>query len=185
MFGGKDKEEKDKVVDKNAGTAGDMAGETYLPDDNLFNAPVRNMTSATLEDGLVNQTIDPTLSDYDDDTANIIKRRNLAGLDGEGTEEIDYTGMRGGTSLSKLGIKNRQVVGDQLQTDDTMYGGVSESLKELNAEASASPNVINIQNNSNVNSQSSSGTTVSGFVDHEPDTSFKYIRSGATGSDQF
>lgn len=185
-LGGKeDKKESSAVADKNAGTAGDMAGETYLPDDNLFNAPVRNMTSATLEDGLVNQTIDPTLSDYDDDTANIIKRRNLAGLDGEGTEEIDYTGMRGGTSLSKLGIKNRQVVGDQLQTDDTMYGGVSESLKELNAEASASPNVINIQNNSNVNSQSSSGTTVSGFVDHEPDTSFKYIRSGATGSDQF
>lgn len=187
-FGGKDEpKEKTEVADKNAGTAGDMAGEAYLPDDNLFNAPVRNMTSATLEDGLVNQTVDPTLSDYDDNSAKIIAQRQIAGMDGIGTEEIDYTGVRGGTSLSQLGIKKRQVVGDQLQVDDTMYGGVSESLKELNAESAAvsQPNIINIQNNSNVNSNSSSGTTVSGFVDHEPDTSFKYIRSGATGSDQF
>ena len=187
-FGGKDEpKEKTEVADKNAGTAGDMAGEAYLPDDNLFNAPVRNMSSATLEDGLVNQTVDTTLSDYDDNSAKIIAQRQMASMDGEGTEEIDYTGMRGGTSLSQLGIKNRAVVGNQLKGDDTMYGGVSESLKELNAEnaaVSSQPNIM-IQNNSNVNSNSSSGTTVSGFVDHEPDTSFKYIRSGATGSDQF
>jgi hypothetical protein len=186
FFGGKDKEEKDKVVDKNAGTAGDMAGETYMEDQST--APVRNMSSATLEDGLVNQTVDTTLSDYDDNSAKIIAQRQMASMDGEGTEEIDYTGMRGGTSLSQLGIKKRQVVGNQLQTDEGtgMYGNVSESLKELNAESAASPsNVINIQNNSNVNSQSSSGTTVSGFVDHEPDTSFKYIRSGASGSSDF
>ena len=145
------------------------------------------MSSATLEDGLVNQTVDTTLSDYDDNSAKIIAQRQMASIDGEGTEEIDYTGMRGGTSLSQLGIKNRAVVGNQLKGDDTMYGGVSESLKELNAEnaaVSSQPNIM-IQNNSNVNSNSSSGTTVSGFVDHEPDTSFKYIRSGATGSDQF
>jgi len=187
-FGGKDEPEKESaVVDKNAGTAGDMAGETYLPDENLNNAPVRNMTSATLEDGLVNQTVDTSLSDYDDNSAKIIARRQIANMDGISEDEIDYTGVRGGTSLSKLGIKKRQVVGDQLEVDDTMYGGVSESLKELNAEnaaVSSQPNIM-IQNNSNVNSNSSSGTTVSGFVDHEPDTSFKYIRSGATGSDQF
>ena len=186
FFGGKDKEEKDKVVDKNAGTAGDMAGETYMEDQST--APVRNMSSATLEDGLVNQTVDTTLSDYDDNSAKIIAQRQMASMDGEGTEEIDYTGMRGGTSLSQLGIKKRQVVGNQLQTDEGtgMYGNVSESLKELNAENAASPsNVINIQNNSNVNSQSSSGTTVSGYVDHEPDTSFKYVRQSATGSMEF
>jgi len=188
FFGGKDKEEKDEAVrDKNAGTAGDIAGEASFADFDDGNAPVRNMSSARLEDGLVNQTVDPTLSDYDDNSAKIIAQRQMAGMDGTGTEEIDYTGVRGGTSLSQLGIKKRQVVGDQLTGDDTMYGGVSESLKELNAESAAvsQPNVINIQNNSNVNSQSSSGTTVSGFVDHEPDTSFKYIRSGASGSDEF
>jgi hypothetical protein len=163
-----------------------MAGETYMEDQST--APVRNMSSATLEDGLVNQTVDTTLSDYDDNSAKIIAQRQMASMDGEGTEEIDYTGMRGGTSLSQLGIKKRQVVGNQLQTDDGMgmYGNVSESLKELNAENAASPsNVINIQNNSNVNSQSSSGTTVSGYVDHEPDTSFKYVRQSATGSMEF
>jgi len=109
-------------------------------------------------------------------------------MDGIGTEEIDYTGMRGGTSLSQLGIKKRQVVGDQFQTDDTMgmFGNVSESLKELNTEnAAVSSQPVLIQNNSSVSSQSSSGTTVSGFVDHEPDTSYKYIRSGASGSDEF
>lgn len=186
-FGDKDKSKEEDGSNKGAeyGTGASMGAETDYDVGNDFNAPVRNMTSATLEDGLVNQTVDPTLSDYDDNSAKIIAQRQIAGMDGAGTEEIDYTGVRGGTSLSQLGFKKRQVVGDQLQTDDTMYGGVSESLKELNAEASASPNVINIQNNSSVNSNSSSGTTVSGFVDHEPDTSFKYIRSGATGSDQF
>jgi len=187
FFGGKDKEEKDKVVDKKAGTAGDMAGETYMEDQST--APVRSMSSATLEDGLVNQTVDTTLSDYDDNSAKIIAQRQLAGMDGEGTEEIDYTGMRGGTSLSQLGVKKRQVVGNQLKTDDGMgmYGNVSESLKELNTESAAganAPNVI-IQTNSNVNSNQTSGTNVSGFVDHEPDTSFKYIRSGASGSSDF
>jgi hypothetical protein len=64
---------------------------------------------------------------------------------------------------------------------------VSELLKQLDQENASfsTPNVTNIQNNSNVNSQQTSGTTVSGFVDHEPDTSFKYIRSGASGSDEF
>jgi hypothetical protein len=186
-FGGKDEPKEDTSnKSKDYGTAGSMGAETDYYVDNE-NAPVRNMTSATLEDGLVNQTVDTTLSDYDDNSAKIIAQRQMASMDGEGTEEIDYTGMRGGTSLSQLGIKNRAVVGNQLKGDDTMYGGVSESLKELNAEnaaVSSQPNIM-IQNNSNVNSNSSSGTTVSGFVDHEPDTSFKYIRSGATGSDQF
>jgi len=188
FFGGKDKEEKDEAVrDKNAGTAGDIAGEASFADFDDGNAPVRNMSSARLEDGLVNQTTQTDLFDYDDNSAKIMAQKQMAGMDGEGTEEIDYATVRGGTSLSQLGIKKRQVVGDQFTGDDTMYGGVSESLKELNTESAAvsQPNVINIQNNSNVNSQQSSGTTVSGFVDHEPDTSFKYIRSGASGSDEF
>ena len=181
-LGGKDEpKEKTEVADKNAGTAGDMAGEAYLPDDNLFNAPVRNMSSARLEDGLENQTVDPTLSDYDDNSAKILAQRQIAGMDGIGTEEIDYTGMRGGTSLSQLGIRNRSVIGDQMGDDST-----TGSLKELNTEnAAVSSQPVLIQNNSSVSSQSSSGTTVSGFVDHEPDTSYKYIRSGASGSDEF
>ena len=54
----------------------------------------------------------------------------------------------------------------------------SDALKVLQSEAQTldKPNVTNIQNNSNVNSQQSTGTTIAGFVDHEPDTSFKYVR---------
>ena len=140
-----------------------------------------------LNSRLENQRISE-MGDYHDDSQKFLNQRQMADMDGLGTEEIDYSGIRGGTSLSQLGIKKRQVVGNQLQTDEGtgMYGNVSESLKELNAESAASPsNVINIQNNSNVNSQSSSGTTVSGFVDHEPDTSFKYVRQSATGSTEF
>ena len=185
-LGGEDKEKQEDGSNKSKdyGTAGSMGAETDYYVDNE-NAPVRDMRSATLEDALVNQTIDPTLSDFDEETGRIMTQRQMAGMDGEGTEEIDYTGIRGGTSLSQLGIKKRQVVGNQLKTDDTMYGGVSESLKELNEENAAvsQPNIINIQNNSNVNSNQSSGTNVSGYIDHEPDTSFKYVRSGP--SDQF
>jgi hypothetical protein len=182
---GKGDDEKAKPAA--AGTAGDMAGETYMEDDNFFKTPVRSPSSATIEDGLENQTI-TEMGDYNDDSQKFLNQRQMADMDGLGTEEIDYSGIRGGTSLSQLGIKKRQVVGNQLQTDDGMgmYGNVSESLKELNAQNTAeSAKVINIQNNSNVNSQSSSGTTVSGFVDHEPDTSFKYVRQSATGSMEF
>jgi hypothetical protein len=181
FFGGDDEEEKQLGNrDPKAGTAGDIAGEASFADFDDGNAPVRNMSSARLEDGLeVTQT---NLSDFDDNSANIIAQRQMAGMDGTGNEEIDYTGIRGGTSLSQLGIKDRDVVGNQMQNDS-----VSELLKQLDQENASfsTPNVTNIQNNSNVNSQQTSGTTVSGFVDHEPDTSFKYIRSGASGSDEF
>ena len=183
FFGGDDEEEEEKQLgnrDPKAGTAGDIAGEASFADFDDGNAPVRNMSSARLEDGLA--ITDTSLSDFDDNSAKIIAQRQMAGMDGTGTEEIDYTGVRGGTSLSQLGIRNRSVIGDQMGDDST-----TGSLRRLNEESAnvSNPNVVNIQNNSNVNSQQTSGTTVSGFVDHEPDTSFKYVRSGATGSDEF
>src|SRR6056300_1234651 len=97
FFGGKDKEEKDEAVrDKNAGTAGDIAGEASFADFDDGNAPVRNMSSARLEDGLENQVVDPTLSDFGDDSNKIVAQRQMAGMDGVGSDEIDYTGVRGG-----------------------------------------------------------------------------------------
>ena len=71
-------------------------------------------------------------------------------------------------------LAERQVVGNNMADgSDT-----SDALKMLQSEAGVldKPIVTNIQNNSNVTSQNSSGTTVSGFIDHEPDTSFKYVR---------
>jgi hypothetical protein len=183
---GLSKGDDEKAKPAAAGTAGDTAGETAYEVDNE-KAPIRSPSSATIEDGLENQTI-TEMGDYNDDSQKFLNQRAYGDIDGLGTEEIDYSGVRGGTSLSQLGIKKRQVIGNQLQTDEGtgMYGNVSESLKELNAENAASPpNVINIQNNSSMSSQSSSGTTVSGYVDHEPDTSFKYVRQSATGSTEF
>ena len=71
-------------------------------------------------------------------------------------------------------LAERQVVGNNMADgSDT-----SDALKFLQNEAQTmeKPVVTNIQNNSNVNSQQSTGTTIAGFVDHEPDTSFKYVR---------
>ena len=71
-------------------------------------------------------------------------------------------------------LAERQVVGNNM-ADGT---DTSDALKFLQNEAQTmeKPVVTNIQNNSNVNSQQSTGTTIAGFVDHEPDTSFKYVR---------
>ena len=51
-------------------------------------------------------------------------------------------------------------------------------LKSLETESAKSSqnSVINIQNNTNQTNSQSSATNVSGFLDHEPDTSFKYVR---------
>jgi len=71
-------------------------------------------------------------------------------------------------------LSDRQVTGNNMADgSDT-----SDALKSLQNEANVlgKTSVTNIQNNSNVTSQNSSGTTVSGFIDHEPDTSFKYVR---------
>ena len=71
-------------------------------------------------------------------------------------------------------LAERQVTGNVMADgSDT-----SDALKFLQNEAQTmeKPVVTNIQNNSNVNSQQSTGTTIAGFVDHEPDTSFKFVR---------
>ena len=41
---------------------------------------------------------------------------------------------------------------------------------------SSQNSVVNVQNNTNQNNSQSTATNVSGFLDHEPDTSFKYVR---------
>src|SRR5210317_607283 len=179
FFGGDDEEEEKQLGnrDPKAGTAGDIAGEASFADFDDGDAPVRNMSSARLEDGLeVTQT---NLSDFDQG-ANQIMANNLNQQMME--DEANYL-YRRPTGREQGLVASRSVVGNQM-TDGT---SMLEELGDLNRESAmmSQPNVINVQNNSNVNSQQTSGTTVSGFVDHEPDTSFKFIRSGATGSDEF
>ena len=71
-------------------------------------------------------------------------------------------------------MKSKSVIG---QTSDGIP--TPQKLEDLQKELKSyeERNVIQVNNNSQVNSNSSNGTTVSGFVDHEPDTSFKYIRN--------
>src|SRR6056300_459470 len=180
-LGGDDEEEEKQLGnrDPKAGTAGDIAGEASFADFDDGNAPVRNMSSARLEDGLENRVVQSNLSDFDQG-ANQIMANNLNQQMME--DEANYL-YRRPTGREQGLVASRSVVGNQM-TDGT---SMLEELGDLNRESAmmSQPNVINVQNNSNVNSQQTSGTTVSGFVDHEPDTSFKFIRSGATGSDEF
>ena len=74
-------------------------------------------------------------------------------------------------------IGKKEVTGDQL-TD----GSTSSMLKSLETESAKSSqnSVINVQNNTNQTNSQSSATNVSGFIDHEVETSFKFVRSGNT-----
>ena len=72
-------------------------------------------------------------------------------------------------------IENLKSVTGNNVTDEQDTSSVLTKLKEEANELSTT-NVINVQNNSNVSSQSSNASNVSGFIDHEPDTSFKYVR---------
>ena len=72
----------------------------------------------------------------------------------------------------KLTIKD--IIGDnaggKLKTSEILKKEATESAK------SSQNSVINVQNNTNQNNSQSTATNVSGFLDHEPDTSFKYVR---------
>jgi len=79
-------------------------------------------------------------------------------------------------------IGKKEVQGDQLKD-----GSTSSMLKSLESESAKSSqnSVINVQNNTNQTNSTSSATNVSGFLDHEPDTSFKFVKTGSTGSADF
>lgn len=80
-------------------------------------------------------------------------------------------------------LADRQVVGDNMADgSDT-----SDALKFLQNEAQINekPNIINIQNNATSNTAQSSSSNVSGFIHHEPDESFKFVKQGNTGSYDF
>ena len=72
----------------------------------------------------------------------------------------------------KLSIKD--IIGDnaggKLKTSEILKKEATESAK------SSQNSVVNVQNNTNQTNSQSTATNVSGFLDHEPDTSFKYVR---------
>ena len=76
----------------------------------------------------------------------------------------------------------KDVVGDSVGD-----GKTSSMLKSLESESNniKPPTIINVQNNATSNSSQSSASNVSGFIHHEPDESFKFVRQGNTGSNDF
>ena len=77
----------------------------------------------------------------------------------------------------------RTVVGDNVDGDEK----TSAMLKSLESESNniKPPTIINVQNNATSNTAQSQSSNVSGFIHHEPDESFKFVRQGNTGSYDF
>ena len=78
----------------------------------------------------------------------------------------------------------RSVVGDNVVDGDEK---TSAMLKSLESESNniKPPTIINVQNNATSNTAQSQSSNVSGFIHHEPDESFKFVRQGNTGSYDF
>ena len=77
----------------------------------------------------------------------------------------------------------RSVVGDNVDGDEK----TSAMLKSLESESNniKPPTIINVQNNATSNTAQSQSSNVSGFIHHEPDESFKFVKQGNTGSYDF
>jgi len=78
----------------------------------------------------------------------------------------------------------RSVVGDNVVDGDEK---TSAMLKSLESESNniKPPTIINVQNNATSNTAQSQSSNVSGFIHHEPDESFKFVKQGNTGSYDF
>jgi len=168
FFGDKEEKEREDAIKgtgKNQSLEGETKGVNISQDaatvDRDSKDPIAPFFSKSL-----NTIIQPDSPEY----LNIKKRdfntsEQMVGSDGRIVPMVNEP---------KSLLAERQVVGNMLADgSDT-----SDALKVLQSEAQTldKPVVTNIQNNSNVNSQQSTGTTIAGFVDHEPDTSFKYVR---------
>ena len=93
-------------------------------------------------------------------------------------KHISTQRSRGGGK--KFFQKKKEVTGAVSEID----GATPKVLKELEAEhmKELHKSVIQVNNNSNVQQSNNSGSTTTGFIDHEPDTSFKYIRNNNSDS---
>ena len=82
--------------------------------------------------------------------------------------------------IIKFFQRKKEVTGAVSEID----GAPPKVLKELEAEhmKELHKSVIQVNNNSNVQQSNNSGSTTTGFIDHEPDTSFKYIRNNNSDS---
>ena len=93
--------------------------------------------------------------------------------------EVTYQRTRGG---GKKFFKKKTVTGNLVEDGET-----SSMLKSLESESNniKPPTIINVQNNTNQNNSHTNASNVSGFIHHEPDESFKFVKQGTTGSNDF
>ena len=124
---------------------------------------------AVVVDPVTNKIIKPGEPGYDEARANRLQTTQSYIAD---EQEVN-------AAMGEL----RTVVGDNKDGDEQ----TSAMLKSLESESNniKPPTIVNIQNNATSNSNQSSAQNVSGFIHHEPDESFKFVKQGSTGSNDF
>ena len=171
-LGGDDDGEADKIIEREKKKEYKAMDEgTYAVGDDGAEIKDENLS---VRDILKQNTGDASVAEG-------VAMDNRARIEGNKKRALHYTGSDATitqdnyadqVSIDEI-IGGKQVTGDQLKD-----GSTSSMLKSLETESAKSSqnSVINIQNNTNQNNSQSSATNVSGFLDHEPDTSFKYVR---------
>ena len=171
-LGGKDDGEADKIIEKEKAKEYKAMDEgTYAVGEDGAEIKDENLS---VRDILKQNTGDASVAEG-------VAMDNRARIEGNKKRALHYTGSDATITQDDYAdqvsiediIGGKEVRGDQLKD-----GSTSSMLKSLETESAKSSqnSVINIQNNTNQTNSQSSATNVSGFLDHEPDTSFKYVR---------
>ena len=180
-LGGKDDGEADKIIEEekkkeykamDEGTYAIGEDGAEIKDENLSARDIIKQTGG------------------DASVAEEVAMNNRARIEGNKKRARHYTGSMATitqddyadqVSIDEI-IGGKEVTGDQLKD-----GSTSSMLKSLESDSvkSSQNSVVNIQNNTNQTNSQSASTNVSGFLDHEPETSFKFVKAGSTGSADF
>ena len=159
-----------KNMDENTygiGEDGSEIAPTNLVDE--FLPQSKDPAAAVVVDPVTNKIIKPGEPGYEKARANRLQTTQSYIAD---EQEVN-------ASMDQL----RSVVGDNVDGDEK----TSAMLKSLESESNniKPPTIINVQNNATSNTAQSQSSNVSGFIHHEPDESFKFVRQGNTGSYDF
>ena len=123
-------------------------------------------------DRVSGEIIQPDNPNYD-----FIKRKQFYNEQDYATDEGNLLAAAGVSGEPKSILTNRDVVGNT-----SITGSTAQALKNLSAESTerAPPSIANMQNNNVINNNQSTSSSVNGFTNHEPDTSFKIVRQSST-----
>jgi len=149
------------------GEDGSEIAPTNLVDE--FLPQSKDPAAAVVVDPVTNKIIKPGEPGYEKARANRLQTTQSYIAD---EQEVN-------ASMDQL----RSVVGDNVDGDEK----TSAMLKSLESESNniKPPTIINVQNNATSNTAQSQSSNVSGFIHHEPDESFKFVKQGNTGSYDF